>query len=67
MAANGILKGTGNNNFEPSKILTRVEFVTMLVTIMKLNYSNKASPFTDINHDDWFKPNPLLLSIRYYI
>lgn len=50
-----IIKGSGNNKFNPNSNITRAEFITMLVRAMNLTSHNKnATNFTDVEPTDWY-------------
>ena len=53
LASYGILAGSGNGKFNPTKNMTRAEFVSVLVRITGETGSGSAASFTDINH--WAK------------
>jgi hypothetical protein len=52
----GITEGTGGNKYEPSKNLTRAEFITFLSGLMKWDTDNINSVSYDDNHDtgQWY-------------
>ncbi len=56
---NGLMNGTGDGNFAPTRILTRAEMAVMLYNLDKALYGESeaadAAPFTDVTAD-WAKP-----------
>lgn len=56
---NGLMNGTGDGNFAPSRILTRAEMAVMLYNLDKALYGESdvadAAPFTDVDAE-WAKP-----------
>ncbi|WP_455430500.1 fibronectin type III domain-containing protein [Paenibacillus farraposensis] len=64
LADKGIIKGTSNNLFEPSRPVTRVEFTSMLVRALNLpNESDVSLSFEDINPSAWYI-DPLKTAIK---
>ena len=51
--ANGMMKGTGTNTFEPNATTTRGMIVTILYRLEKEPASG-ASPFTDVDASQWY-------------
>lgn len=56
MASKGIIEGIGNNKYSPSKVLTRAEFATLLVKMLKLDIANVTNVFADVKASDWYAP-----------
>lgn len=55
LAARHIISGTGDGNFSPSRVVTRAEFVTMLVRALNVSDSNGDNPeFLDIDVGAWY-------------
>lgn len=55
LAAKGIIKGTGNNCFEPQRAISRAEFMQMFATAMQLEKTTETKlNFKDVATDDWF-------------
>ena len=54
LASYGILAGNGNGKFNPSKNMTRAEFVSVLVRITDETGSGSAASFTDVS-SHWAK------------
>ncbi len=50
----GVLKGTGEGKFEPSKGVTREQFVTMIVKALKLPNSKGNTTYTDTEKEAWY-------------
>ncbi len=50
----GIVKGIGNNLFDPDGTCTRAMFVTMLWRLNGFETAENAAPFTDLTQD-WYK------------
>ena len=57
MAEKGILSGVGNKKFEPSRNVTRAEFVKILCKAFDISApSAKTMNFSDVNSSDWYEP-----------
>ena len=56
LAEKDVLRGKEYKLFYPNDMITREEFVKMLVVAYKLDTENKTSEFTDVNDSDWFMP-----------
>ncbi|QGG47182.1 S-layer homology domain-containing protein [Heliorestis convoluta] len=55
MARRGIIRGTAYRTFEPDRIITRAEFITLLVNATGSVYSLPGTaPFSDVRSDDWY-------------
>ncbi len=53
--AQGLITGYPDGTFKPDQVITRAEFVTILVKSLKLPFVTPATPtFTDVNTSDWF-------------
>ncbi|MDN4090918.1 fibronectin type III domain-containing protein [Paenibacillus polymyxa] len=64
LADKGIVKGTSDNLFEPSRPVTRVEFTSMLVRALNLpNEPDMSLSFEDINPSAWYI-DPLKTAIK---
>ena len=50
----GIIKGIGNNLFDPDGVCTRAMFVTMLWRLNGFEKAENAAPFTDLTQD-WYR------------
>jgi hypothetical protein len=53
MAARHVIKGLPDGMFSPNKEVTRGEFVSLLVRLMKLP-TGEDTPFADVAANDWF-------------
>lgn len=53
LAEHGIVSGVGEGRFEPSRYVTREEFVKMIVGAFSYTDSTATSSFADITPDDW--------------
>ncbi|OPA74059.1 hypothetical protein BVG16_25240 [Paenibacillus selenitireducens] len=53
MAARHVIKGLPDGTFSPNKEVTRGEFVSLLVRLMKLP-TGEDTPFADVETNDWF-------------
>lgn len=51
-----IVSGVGDNKFEPSREVTREEFVKMLAETFKIPRSDEKINFSDVSESDWFAP-----------
>lgn len=54
LAASGIIKGTGENRFEPYRSITRAELASMLVRAGGIAAGEEKAAFTDVKKGDWF-------------
>lgn len=55
MVEKGVVKGYAEGTFRPDQIVTREEFVKMLVTYFNITATNdKAMTFSDVNSSDWY-------------
>jgi hypothetical protein len=52
-AAKSLVKGVGNNSYEPNRAVTRAEFVQMIVNAMLLPETG-SNPYKDVAADQWF-------------
>lgn len=53
LASLGIVSGVGNGKFEPSRLVSREEFVKMIVEAFSEGDETAENPFDDIADDDW--------------
>ncbi len=54
-AARELVKGVGNNKYNPSKALTRAELVQMIQNVIRIPAANKDTiKYTDVKSMDWF-------------
>ena len=51
-----IINGMDEEHFEPAGIVTRAQFVKMLVLAFGLDDSEAVTEFADVNDNDWFYP-----------
>jgi len=57
LCADKIVNGTGNDKFEPERLVRREEFVKMIVLAFNLlDEKAVATGFTDVKATDWFMP-----------
>lgn len=54
LADKGIINGTGNKKYNPSKEVLREEFVAMAVRALKLKKTDNETSFNDVKETDWF-------------
>jgi len=55
LAAKEIVNGRGNNKFEPHGLVTREEFVKMVVSAAEVYDSNAKTDFTDVISGSWYE------------
>ena len=53
LAEGGIINGTSETTFEPSRGVTREEFVKMMVNAFSFNLQNSACSFDDVRDGHW--------------
>ena len=63
LASIGILKGTGDNRFEPDRPITRAEFTVICMRFTDGEIEGE-NIFTDVHEDDWFY-DQIVGSIQY--
>ena len=63
LAFMGIINGVGNNQFAPSRTISRAEFAAIATRFAKAN-SNGSLAFTDVKRSDWFY-NSVLTAVNY--
>lgn len=49
-----IIKGVSKERFEPSRNITRAEFVALMVRISNIGEKEYEGVYIDVNKDDWF-------------
>lgn len=54
LANKGIVSGMGDGSFKPNDIVTRAQFIKMLVKTFNLEDQNAQSDFTDVKQDMWY-------------
>ena len=52
----GIVSGYDDGNFYPNKLVSREEFLKMLLVAANVELSETTEGFSDVNADDWFVP-----------
>ncbi len=66
MLQNKIIEGVGNNNFDPSGIVTRGQFAKMMVLTLRIQLFSPDRPFfLDVKKNDW--EYPYVESARTYL
>ncbi|HIU10618.1 MAG TPA: S-layer homology domain-containing protein [Candidatus Avidehalobacter gallistercoris] len=63
LASLGIIKGVGDNRFDPNRAITRAEFTVIAMGFAELDTGGK-NIFTDVDEDDWFY-DQVVGSIQY--
>lgn len=63
LAFMGIINGVGNNQFAPSRTISRAEFAAIATRFAKAN-SNGSLAFTDVKRSDWFYSS-VLTAVNY--
>ncbi|MCL2853635.1 MAG: S-layer homology domain-containing protein, partial [Defluviitaleaceae bacterium] len=53
-AALGIIRGMGDGNFEPTRLVTRGEFLQMAANAINLSSPSREAPFADISRYAWY-------------
>lgn len=53
MASRDLVHGTGDGKYEPTRQITRAEFVQLLVSALDLR-ADSSSNFTDVSSDVWY-------------
>ena len=53
LAKKKIVSGMGDNRFEPNQVVTREQFVKMLVTAFGLEKNDASCSFSDLSTDHW--------------
>lgn len=54
MGSRMVVTGVGNGTYEPDRIITRAEFVAIVVRAMGLRQGTTESPFEDVSLTDWY-------------
>ena len=52
----GIIDGVGNNNFDPAGVVTREQFLKMLVEATGIDTNAKTASFADVDSSAWYAP-----------
>ncbi|MBQ4087156.1 MAG: S-layer homology domain-containing protein [Clostridia bacterium] len=53
LAANGVINGMGDGTFVPEGMLTRAQFVKLIMNLMKLDPLPYKGMFTDVSSEHW--------------
>lgn len=64
MTSAGLLKGVGEDRFEPDRPITRAEFAVLISRMATQAETGQVRAYTDISPEDWFYENVQLVS--YY-
>ncbi|MBQ4527075.1 MAG: S-layer homology domain-containing protein [Clostridia bacterium] len=56
LASKGIVNGRGDKTFAPNDLVTREEFVKMLVIALGIETESAKADFADVGENDWFAP-----------
>ncbi|MBQ7975266.1 MAG: S-layer homology domain-containing protein [Clostridia bacterium] len=54
LAKEGIVSGTGNNMFSPDSLVTREQFVKMILLALDFPVSGENASFSDVSPSDWY-------------
>lgn len=54
LSHNGIISGTGDNNFSPDTDISRAQFASIMLRMTNKLDSAATATFTDVSKDDWF-------------
>ena len=54
LASAGVVSGTGENMFTPNGLVTREQFVKMILLALNLPTNSENAAFTDVSKQDWF-------------
>jgi hypothetical protein len=52
-AAKALVRGVGNNNYEPNRSVTRAEFAQMITNALLLRQA-EGTPYVDVTGDQWY-------------
>lgn len=52
----GIIDGDDDGNFRPGSMITRAEFVKLIVELLKIKDNEVECNFTDVDKDAWYYP-----------
>ena len=55
LASRGVINGTSPTTFEPDKLLTRAQFVSLVMRGLGKIDGNASANFTDVKSGDWFR------------
>lgn len=56
LSENGIISGTGGDKFEPAAMVTREQFVKMLVVMFDIYEPQAKTHFSDVPENSWCEP-----------
>ncbi len=54
LSSKGIIHGTGDNYYEPARLIKKEEFAKMLVEAFDISARNTVIELTDVAHDAWY-------------
>jgi hypothetical protein len=54
MGSRLIVKGTSNGRFEPQRLVTRGEFITVVMRALGVQNSSYNGDYTDVDENDWY-------------
>ncbi len=54
LAADGVVNGRGDNRFEPDSLITREEFVKLIVSCVDTSDTGADITFSDVNSNAWY-------------
>lgn len=54
LAGENIINGTSDTTYEPEKNMTRAEFVTLLINLLKIKRDDVESGYSDVSSDKWY-------------
>ncbi|MBT2284582.1 S-layer homology domain-containing protein [Paenibacillus polymyxa] len=57
LGARGIVKGVGDDEFNPNGQVTRAEFITMLMKLFELSDESATTSFSDVKQGEWYHGN----------
>lgn len=61
ITAKGLMKGIGNQRFNPKGDVSRAQFVVMLSALLNNSVSEMKSPFNDVSSKDWYHNGVMML------
>ena len=56
LATMGVIGGTSLTTYAPSAAITRAEFATLIVKMLKYDNVSSTSPFSDVSGSKWYAP-----------
>lgn len=63
LASFGILKGVGEDKYDPTRVISRAEFAAIATRFAKVNLEG-STPFDDVSDTDWYY-NAVLTAVNY--